>query len=113
MQTEAMRERQINIRLNEEESARADFLASHYGVNVAAVTRILWKREEERLRRGDAEQAAASPASPSRAGALLTPPAAEAFPPELLKAWATIGAALAPSLPAKKTAAPKKKAAKK
>ena len=44
-----MRERQLNIRLSEEESRRVDFVAEHYGLNVAALLRMLVKREADAL----------------------------------------------------------------
>jgi len=44
-----MRERQLNIRLSEDEAARLDALADHYGINVAAVIRMLAKREADAL----------------------------------------------------------------
>ena len=44
-----MRERQLNIRLSEEESTRVDLVAEHYGLNVAALLRMLVKREFDAL----------------------------------------------------------------
>ena len=46
-----VRDKQINIRLSEEESTRLGFLTDHYGINTAALIRMLLKREEERVRR--------------------------------------------------------------
>jgi hypothetical protein len=46
----SLRTRQLNIRLSDEESARIEELADHYGLTPAAVTRMLWKREEQALR---------------------------------------------------------------
>lgn len=43
------RERLFNIRLSEEEAARLDRLASHYGLNAAGVIRMLLKREDDAL----------------------------------------------------------------
>ncbi|MBI2394992.1 MAG: hypothetical protein HYV09_35810 [Deltaproteobacteria bacterium] len=45
------REKQINIRLSEEEAARLDFLTNHHGINPSALLRMLMKREEDRVRR--------------------------------------------------------------
>jgi hypothetical protein len=44
------RERTFNIRLSEEEWARLDFLATHYGLNAAAMIRMLLKKEENEVR---------------------------------------------------------------
>jgi hypothetical protein len=48
MQTEAVaRDRLFNMRLSEDESARLDRLAEHYGLNAAGVIRMLLKREDD------------------------------------------------------------------
>ena len=44
-----MRERQINIRLNEDEAARAEAVSAHYGLNAANLFRFLIKREVDQL----------------------------------------------------------------
>jgi len=41
----AMREKQLNVRVSPEEQERLEFLADHYGLNAAAVIRMLVKRE--------------------------------------------------------------------
>jgi predicted DNA-binding protein len=51
-----MRERQLNVRLSEEESERLETVASHYGLNAAAIIRMLVKREYDAIKaasRGD------------------------------------------------------------
>lgn len=48
MQTE-MRETQLNIRLNDEEAARLEYVARHYGLNGPAVVRLLLKREADAI----------------------------------------------------------------
>lgn len=53
---ETMRERQLNIRLSEEEATRLDTIAKHYGLNSAGLIRMLLKRAE-----GDVKVAAATP----------------------------------------------------
>jgi hypothetical protein len=55
-----MRERQLNVRLSEEESERLETVASHYGLNAAAIIRMLLKREY------DAIKAAGGSLAPSR-----------------------------------------------
>lgn len=52
MQTE-MRERQINIRLSEDEATRLDRVTSHYGLNVANLFRMLIKREADTIAKDD------------------------------------------------------------
>lgn len=44
-----MREKQLNIRLNKEEAARLLLVADHYGLNGAAVFRMLLKREADNI----------------------------------------------------------------
>lgn len=51
---QTMRERQINIRLSDEEAQRLDALAAHYGLNIAGVLRMLVKRDHDALARGGA-----------------------------------------------------------
>jgi len=46
---ESMRERQLNIRLSEEEAARLERVANHYGLNAAGVLRMLVKRAHDSL----------------------------------------------------------------
>jgi predicted DNA-binding protein len=46
MQTDEMREKQLNIRLSAEESERLDRVADHYGLNSAGLIRMLLKRED-------------------------------------------------------------------
>lgn len=41
------RQRIFNMRLSDEEGARLDKLASHYGINAAELIRMLLKREEK------------------------------------------------------------------
>ena len=47
MQTDGMRERLFNIRMNAEESTRLESLATHYGLSAAGVVRMLLKREAD------------------------------------------------------------------
>ena len=50
MQTPTMgREKLFNMRMSEEEWARAGALAAHYGVNIASMLRMLMKREADAL----------------------------------------------------------------
>ena len=49
MQTAEMRERLFTIRMNEEESARLDALAGHFGLSAAGVVRMLLKDKEREL----------------------------------------------------------------
>jgi antitoxin component of RelBE/YafQ-DinJ toxin-antitoxin module len=50
MQVQEMaRDKQINFRVSEEEAARFDLVAEHYGLAVSAAIRMLVKREAERL----------------------------------------------------------------
>jgi predicted DNA binding CopG/RHH family protein len=46
MNVTEMREKQLNIRLSEEEADRVAFLTDHHGVNAAALLRMLLKKEE-------------------------------------------------------------------
>jgi hypothetical protein len=53
MQAQEMaREKQINFRVSDEEAARFDLVAEHYGLAVSASIRMLVKREAEQI--GDA-----------------------------------------------------------
>jgi hypothetical protein len=45
MDVSGMRERQINIRLSEEEAASAEAVAKYHGLNVASLFRFLVKKE--------------------------------------------------------------------
>lgn len=50
MQSEDVtRERQLNIRLSEDELRRLESLAKHYGLNIASVIRMLVKRDVDAL----------------------------------------------------------------
>jgi hypothetical protein len=44
-----MRERQLNIRLSEEEADRLERVAEHYGLNVPSLIRMLVKREDDKI----------------------------------------------------------------
>lgn len=50
MQTEAVREKLFTIRMTDEERARAEAIAQHYGLNVAGAIRMLLKREADALK---------------------------------------------------------------
>jgi hypothetical protein len=54
-----VRERQLNIRLSDEEAERLEFVCKHYGLNGANLFRMLLRRAEEAVR---AERAPAPPA---------------------------------------------------
>ena len=45
----SMREKQLNIRLSPEESARLEIVAEHYSLSAAAVLRMLVKREHDQI----------------------------------------------------------------
>ncbi len=51
MQTDSSmgREKTFNIRFSEEEWARLDFLARHYGLSAASLIRMLLKQQEENV----------------------------------------------------------------
>ena len=50
MHTDDMpRERQLNIRMNEEEAARFARVAAHYTLNAAQLIRMLVKREDDAI----------------------------------------------------------------
>ncbi len=44
------RDRLFNMRLSEDEAARLERLATHYGLNAAGVIRMLLKREDDLIR---------------------------------------------------------------
>ena len=52
MQTSApmVQRKMFTVRFSEEEQARLDLIASHYGLTAAGVLRMLLKREEDALR---------------------------------------------------------------
>jgi hypothetical protein len=65
--SDLVREKQINVRLNPEELERLGRVARHYGLSGPNALRVLLKREDDRLQ---AEAAAAAvPAAPP-----VTPP---------------------------------------
>lgn len=64
MQTAEMREKMFTIRMTEEETARLEGLAKHYGITSAGVIRMLVKRDADALERADVSTALAT-----RAGA--------------------------------------------
>lgn len=49
MQTQEMREHLFTIRMNEEETARLEAVAKHYGLTSAGVIRMLLKEKEREL----------------------------------------------------------------
>ena len=44
------REKQLNVRLSDEEAGRLAFLTDHFGINPAALFRMLLKKEERAVR---------------------------------------------------------------
>lgn len=44
------REKQLNVRLSDDEAARLGFLTEHFGINPAALFRMLLKKEERVVR---------------------------------------------------------------
>lgn len=42
-----MREKQLNVRLNQQEVERIELLTEHYGIDQSAVIRMLLKREAD------------------------------------------------------------------
>ena len=44
-----MREKQLNIRLSEEEAARFQLVADHFGLNIAGTIRMLFKEKARDL----------------------------------------------------------------
>ncbi len=60
MDEESVRERQINLRLSEEEAERLELLSAHYGLNPPNLLRFLLKKESDSLRAA----AAAVPSPP-------------------------------------------------
>lgn len=57
MQNAAMREKLFTMRMSAEEWARAETLAEHDGLTVAALVRMLLKDRERQLEREDAAPA--------------------------------------------------------
>lgn len=57
------RQRIFNMRLSDDEGARLDKLADHYGINAAELIRMLLKREEKTV---DAEPTARTPKTKRR-----------------------------------------------
>lgn len=63
----SVRERQLNIRLSEDEAERLEFVCKHYGLNGANLFRMLLRRAEEAVRAEQAPAAVAPvPSKPSR-----------------------------------------------
>lgn len=58
----ALREKLFTMRMSEEERARSEALASHFGLNVAGLIRMLLK---EKARELALEPSAAAPAAPT------------------------------------------------
>lgn len=48
-ETQAMREKLFTMRVSEEESARLELVAKHYGLNAAGALRMLIKREADAI----------------------------------------------------------------
>lgn len=65
-----VRERLFTMRMSDEESARLDFIAKHYGLNAANAIRMVLKKEEARIRD---ELAARGIAPPTGAGGIKPP----------------------------------------
>jgi antitoxin component of RelBE/YafQ-DinJ toxin-antitoxin module len=63
MNTAPVREKQVNIRLNDEEADRLEFVCRHYGLNGANLFRMLLTREETAIRRDTAHHESTAPAS--------------------------------------------------
>ena len=57
MQTADVREKLFTIRMNEDETARLEMLAEHYGLTAAGVVRMLLKREADTIAREREENA--------------------------------------------------------
>ena len=51
---DTVREKQLNIRLSEEESTRLERVAEHFGLNAAGVIRMLLKRADDEIMKGEA-----------------------------------------------------------
>ena len=66
MNSAPVREKQLNIRLSDEEAERLDFVCRHYGLNGANLFRMLLTREETAIRRDTAQHEPAAPASRNR-----------------------------------------------
>ena len=49
MNDEAMKTRLCTVRMSDEETARAEAVAGHYGINVSSAIRMLLKREARDL----------------------------------------------------------------
>ncbi|CAN5922602.1 hypothetical protein BH11MYX4_BH11MYX4_03900 [soil metagenome] len=64
MMRREMRETQVNVRLNAEESERADRLAAHYGLTLAFTIRMLLKREHDAVFPPTSPAPAAAPSRP-------------------------------------------------
>jgi hypothetical protein len=74
MQTEALRDKTFNMRLTGEEWARFEVVASHYGLPVASMLRMLIKEKYEQLAYkvgDDIEQTLSQPAEDAMAPARL------------------------------------------
>jgi len=63
MNTAPVREKQVNIRLNDEEADRLEFVCRHYGLNGANLFRMFLTREETAIRRETAQHESVAPAS--------------------------------------------------
>ena len=66
MDEESVRERQINLRLSEEEAERLEVLSAHYGLNPPNLLRFLLKKESDSLRAAAAAVAASPPPPPKK-----------------------------------------------
>lgn len=59
-----MRTKQLNIRVSDEEAARFERVANHYGISIAQAVRMLMKQEDDRrgaARLGEARRGTARP----------------------------------------------------
>jgi hypothetical protein len=61
-----MREKLFTMRMSQEESARLDVVAAHYGLNAAGVIRMLVKREFDAAHPGRGPELAAKGIKPGR-----------------------------------------------
>lgn len=52
-----VREKQLNIRLSEEESSRLERVAAHFGLNAAGVIRMLLKKADDEITKRGAHRA--------------------------------------------------------
>jgi len=66
MDEESVRERQINLRLSEEEAERLELLSAHYGLNPPNLLRFLLKKESDALRTVAAGSPPTAPQSPKK-----------------------------------------------